>query len=113
MDDGGGNASVGPSSIHLGTDTNTASVGSTDGVGSRLVGVDNPSFRCCSSCGNEVVIWGDLLLGGGNTAVVAMPYDWCEWDRGSPMLTDGGTNFRKKRLFLNDRRPEPSTTSSW
>ena len=48
------------------------------------------------------------------TALFARPYDWREWDRGSPIVTDGGTNFRKKRVFLNDRRPEPSTfTNYW
>ena len=30
--------------------------GCTEGGGNRLVGVDNPSFCCCSSCGSEVVI---------------------------------------------------------
>ena len=60
------------------------------------------SFCCCSSCVSEVVIWGDLLLVVDNTALVARPYDWREWDRGSPTITDGRTNFRKKRLFIND-----------
>ena len=54
-----------------------------------------PSFCCCSSCGIEVVSWGDLLPVGGNTALVAKPYDWREWDRASPIVTDGGTNFRR------------------
>ena len=62
---------VGPSPIRSGTGTNTASVGCTEGGGGRLVGVDNPSFCCCSSCRNEVVSRGDLLLFGGNTALVA------------------------------------------
>ena len=114
VDDGGGTASLGPSPIQSGTGTNTASVGCTEGGDGRLVGVDNPSFCCCSSCGSEVVSWRDLLLVGGNTALVARRYIWREWDRGSPIVTDGGTHFRKKRLFLNDRRPEPSTfTQYW
>ena len=47
-----------------------------------------------ASCGSEVVSWGDLLLVGGTTALVARPYDRGEWDRGSPVVTGGGTNFR-------------------
>ena len=66
VDDDGGAASVGPSPIQTGTGTNTASVGCTEGGGNGLVGVDNPSFCCCSTCGSEVVIWGDSLLVGGN-----------------------------------------------
>ena len=106
---GGGTASVDPSPIQSETDTNTTSVCCTEGKGGRLVGVDNPSFCCLSSCGSDVVSSGDLLLAGGNTALIARLYDWREWDRGSPIVTDGGTNFRKKRLFLNNRRSEPST----
>ena len=41
----------------------------------RAEAVDWSSFCCCSSCGNEVVIWGDLLLVVDNTALVARPYD--------------------------------------
>ena len=55
----------------IGTGTNTASVGCTEGGGCRLVGVDNTSFCCCSSCGSEVGSWGDLLLVDGNKAPVA------------------------------------------
>ena len=98
-----------PSPIQSGTGTNAASVGCTEGGGGRLVGVDSPYFCCCSSCGSEVVSWRDPLLVGGNTALVARPYEWCGWDRGSQIVIDGGTNFRNKRLFLNDRRPEPFT----
>ena len=52
----------------------------------------------------EAVVWSVLItrLFGGNTALVAMPYDWREWDRGSPIVTVGGTNFRKKRLPANN-----------
>ena len=115
LDDGRGTASVGPPPppIQSGTGTNTASVGCAEGEGGRLVGVDNPSFCCCSTCGSEVISWGDLLLVGGHTALVARPYDWREWARGSPIVTDSGTNFRKKRLFLNDRRPESSTFTQY
>ena len=80
VDDGGGIAYV-----QSGTGTNTASVDCIEGGGNRLVGVDNPSFCCCSSCGSEVVSWGYLLLVGGNTALVAGLYDWREWDMGSPI----------------------------
>ena len=114
VDGGEGTASVGSSPIQSGTVTNTAYVGCIEGGGGHLVGLDNPYFCCCSSCGSEVVTWADLLLVGGNTTLVARPYDWREWDRGSPIFNDGGTNFRKKRLFLNDRRPEPYTfTQDW
>ena len=115
MDDDGGTASVGPSPIQSGTDTNTASVGCTctEGGGGRLVCVDNPSFCSCSGCGSEVVIWGDSLLVGVNTALVARPYGWCEWDRGSPIVSDGGTNCGKKRLFLNDRCPKSHTLTQY
>ena len=54
----------------IGIGTNTASEGCTEGGGSRLFGVANPSF-CRSSCGIEFGSWGDLLLVGGNTALVA------------------------------------------
>ena len=50
------------------------SVGCTEGGSNRLVGVDNPSFCSCSTCGSEVVIWGDSLLVGGNESLVARPY---------------------------------------
>ena len=33
---------------------------------------------------------------GGNTSLVARPYGWCEWDRGSPIVSDGGTNFTRR-----------------
>ena len=62
----------------IGACTHTASVGCTEGGCGHLVDVDNPSFCCCSSCGSEVVIWGDSLLVGGNTSLVARPYDWRE-----------------------------------
>ena len=114
VDDDGGAASVDPSPTQSGTGTNTASVGCTEGGGGRLVGVENPSF-CCSSCGSEFVSWGDVLLVGGNTALVARPYrpyDWCEWVRGSPIVTDGGTNFRKKcMLSTKDARNHLSSPS--
>ena len=52
-----------------------------------MVGIDNQYFCCYSSCGIEVVSWGDLLLVGDNTTLVARAYDWREWDRGSPIVT--------------------------
>ena len=76
-----------PTSIQSATGTNTASAGCTEGGGGHLVGIDNQSFCCNSSCGIEVVSWGDLLLVGGNTALVARAYDWREWDKGSPIVT--------------------------
>ena len=109
VDDGGGTAYVGSSPIQSGTGTNTASVGCTEGGGGRLVGVDNPSFCCCSSCGNEVVSLEDLLLVGGNAALVARPYDWREWYRISLMV--GRTSARNacsSTIDARDHLPSPS-----
>ena len=91
----------------------TTSVGCTESGGGRLVGVDNPYFCFYYSYMGVKLSFGELLFVGG-TALVARQYGWRKLGRGSPIVNDGGTNFRKKRLFLNVRHPEPFTfTQYW